>query len=170
MVISLSVTRNTSGRPGKQVGASSRIGSSQDEDLLSLHRGGQAWSQAGAEDGPEAEQGALEPALLLLLLQLCSEGKFPASAGALLHLDHHSQIAVLETGSSINGSMAWVKVRRWPTLAPVNNKVTALCVKPLHNSFNRAVWLVEFIEMYQILGVSHFVLYNHSVRKSLNMV
>ena len=55
-------------------------------------------------------------------------------------------------------------------MAPVNNKVTALCVKPLHNSFNRAVWLVEFIEMYQLLGVSHFVLYNHSVRKSLNMV
>ena len=68
----------------------------------------------------------------------------------------------------VNGTMAWVKVLRWPTLATADNKLTtALCVKPLHNSFNRAVWLVEFIEMYQILGVSYFVFYNHSVRKGL---
>ena len=77
----LSVTRNTSGRPGKQVGASSRIGSSQDEDLLGLHWGGQAWSQVGNEDGLEAEQGALEPALLLLLLQLRPQGNLPACPG-----------------------------------------------------------------------------------------
>ena len=74
----------------------------------------------------------------------------------------------METDSSVNGTMAWVKVLRWPTLAPADNKLTtALCVKPLHNSFNRAVWLVEFIEMYQILGVSYFVFYNHSVRNRL---
>ena len=80
-----------------------------------------------------------------------------------------SQIAVVETGTFVNGSMAWVKVVKWPTMfSSVDNKnMTALCVKPLHNSFNRAVWLVEFIEMYQILGVSFFVFYNHSVRKDL---
>ena len=65
----------------------------------------------------------------------------------------------------VNGTMAWVKVLRWPTKASVVNDKLALCVKPLHNSFNRAVWLVEFIEMYQILGVSYFVFYNHSVRE-----
>ena len=57
-------------------------------------------------------------------------------------------------------------------MAPIDKKLntTALCVKPLHNSFNRAVWLVEFIEMYQLLGVSYFVFYNHSVRKSFGWV
>ena len=83
----------------------------------------------------------------------------------MVYLYHHSQIAVVEVGSPINGSMAWVKVSMWPTSDPINNTLTALCVKPLHYDFNRALWLVEFIEMYRILGVSYFVFYNHSVRK-----
>ena len=99
MVISLSVIRNTLGRPGKQVGASSRIGSSQDEDLLGLHRGGQAWSQVGAEDGPEAEQGALEPALLLLLLQLRPQGNLPACPGGSTYFHILSQALSQDSAS-----------------------------------------------------------------------
>jgi Glycosyltransferase family 92 len=28
----------------------------------------------------------------------------------------------------------------------------AVCVKPLHFHYNRALWLVEFIELYKLLG------------------
>ena len=39
----------------------------------------------------------------------------------------------------------------------------ALCVKPFHNGWNKALWLVEFLEMYKLLGVHHFIMYNHTV-------
>ena len=38
-----------------------------------------------------------------------------------------------------------------------------MCVKPLYRRYDRAVWLVEFIEMYRLLGVTDFIFYNHSV-------
>ena len=55
--------------------------SSQDEGLLGLHWGGQAWDEVRAEDEPETEQGALEIALLILLLQLRPQGNLPACPG-----------------------------------------------------------------------------------------
>ncbi len=33
----------------------------------------------------------------------------------------------------------------------------AVCVKPLHNSHNRAVWLVEFIEFYKLQGIRNLL-------------
>eukprot|EP00091_Calanus_sinicus_P011937 TRINITY_DN2692_c0_g1_i9.p1 TRINITY_DN2692_c0_g1~~TRINITY_DN2692_c0_g1_i9.p1 ORF type:complete len:181 (-),score=44.26 TRINITY_DN2692_c0_g1_i9:677-1192(-) len=45
-----------------------------------------------------------------------------------------------------------------------------LCVKPLHNRYNRAVWLVEFIQLYNLLGVTHFVFYNHSIGPDVQRV
>jgi hypothetical protein len=45
-----------------------------------------------------------------------------------------------------------------------------LCVKPLHNQYNRAVWLVEFIQLYNLLGVTHFVFYNHSIGPDVQRV
>ena len=52
-----------------------------DEGLLGLHWGGQAWDEVRAEDEPETEQGALEIALLILLLQLRPQGNLPACPG-----------------------------------------------------------------------------------------
>ena len=49
-------------------------------------------------------------------------------------------------------------------------KSMGLCVKPLHNQYNRAVWLVEFIQLYNLLGVTHFVFYNHSVGPDIQRV
>ena len=53
---------------------------------------------------------------------------------------------------------------------PVNNREPAdrkeeiaVCVKPLHYNYDKVYEIVEFIEVYRILGVSEFVLYNHSV-------
>jgi len=39
----------------------------------------------------------------------------------------------------------------------------AVCVKPFHLNYNRALWLVEFMEMYQLQGATHFIFYNHTV-------
>ena len=37
-----------------------------------------------------------------------------------------------------------------------------VCVQPLHSGYNRALWFVEFIEMYRLLGADHFYFYDHS--------
>ncbi len=31
-------------------------------------------------------------------------------------------------------------------------ELMALCLKPFHNRYNRAVWLVEFLEFYRMMG------------------
>ena len=46
----------------------------------------------------------------------------------------------------------------------------AACIKPFHSGWNNALWLVEFIELYKILGVSHFLFYTHNIGHSANMV
>ena len=70
---------------------------------------------------------------------------------------------MVETGTSADSPQSWITVHYWPSRPPALN-TTAVCVKPLYNNFNRAIWLVEFIEFYRILGVASFVFYNHSVR------
>ena len=45
-----------------------------------------------------------------------------------------------------------------------------MCVKPLYRQYDRAVWLVEFIEMYRLLGVTDFIFYNHSVGENVERV
>ena len=39
----------------------------------------------------------------------------------------------------------------------------AVCVKPFHFEFNKALGLVEFIEMYRLQGAAHFMFYNHTL-------
>lgn len=46
----------------------------------------------------------------------------------------------------------------------------AVCVKPLHYEFNKVLNLIEFIEMNRILGINHFVLYNHTVGPEVDCV
>jgi hypothetical protein len=46
----------------------------------------------------------------------------------------------------------------------------AVCVKPFHLTFNRALWLVEFIEMYRLQGASHFIFYNHTIGPDIEAV
>ena len=45
-----------------------------------------------------------------------------------------------------------------------------VCVKPLYNQYDRALWLLEFIEMYRLLGATDFVFYNHSIGPSVEAV
>lgn len=45
-----------------------------------------------------------------------------------------------------------------------------VCVKPLYHHYDRALWLVEFIELYRLLGVTHFTFYNHSIGGNVDRV
>ncbi|KAJ3625269.1 hypothetical protein MTP99_018827 [Tenebrio molitor] len=39
----------------------------------------------------------------------------------------------------------------------------AVCIKPLHFDYNRALQILEFIELNRIMGVEHFTFYNHTI-------
>lgn len=39
----------------------------------------------------------------------------------------------------------------------------AVCVKPFHFSYDQALYLLEYLEFYSLLGVSHFTFYNHTI-------
>ena len=53
---------------------------------------------------------------------------------------------------------------------PSANNAFGLCVKPLYGEYNRALWMVEFINFYQLLGVTHFTFYNHSIGPDVDKV
>lgn len=44
----------------------------------------------------------------------------------------------------------------------------AVCVKPMHYSFNNYDMFVEFVEFNRLLGVDHFVFYNKSIGPAVN--
>ncbi|GLV44982.1 uncharacterized protein CBL_14446 [Carabus blaptoides fortunei] len=46
----------------------------------------------------------------------------------------------------------------------------AICVKPFHFNYNRALQLLEFIELNMILGVQHFTFYNHTIGKEVDCI
>ncbi|XP_049948104.1 uncharacterized protein LOC126456393 [Schistocerca serialis cubense] len=46
----------------------------------------------------------------------------------------------------------------------------AVCVKPLHFSYNQALQLVEFLELNSVLGARHFTLYNHTLGPAVDCV
>lgn len=63
------------------------------------------------------------------------------------------------------------------TLIPVQNSERrervgqlSVCVKPLHYQYDRALWLVEFIEFYRLLGADHFIFYNHTMGRTIEAV
>lgn len=39
----------------------------------------------------------------------------------------------------------------------------SVCVKPMHSQYEHALWLVEFIEFYRLLGAERFIFYNHTM-------
>ena len=64
-----------------------------------------------------------------------------------------------------------------PTVSKSTNNGTtltlptiAVCVKPFHFQFNKALGLVEFIEMYRLQGAVHFMFYNHTLGQDVTKV
>ena len=43
-----------------------------------------------------------------------------------------------------------------------NDLSLAVCIKPFHSQWDHPLWLIEFIELYRLLGASHFMFYLHS--------
>ena len=74
-----------------------------------------------------------------------------------------------KTGPNID--LPKIPVHYFPANISENqDSLLAVCVKPFHYNFNRALWLVEFIEMYRIQGANHFYFYNHTVGPEVEAV
>ena len=56
------------------------------------------------------------------------------------------------------------------TARAANLKKNGLCVKPIYGKWDNPLRLVEFIEMYRLLGVDHFLFYNHSIGEKASEV
>ena len=56
-----------------------------------------------------------------------------------------------------------MQIHRFPLRNQTKEVSLAVCVKPFHFQFNRALWLIEFIEMYRVQGAQHFIFYNHTL-------
>ncbi|KAK0172849.1 hypothetical protein PV328_006116 [Microctonus aethiopoides] len=56
-----------------------------------------------------------------------------------------------------------IHIQNRPQDRPVERQNLAICVKPLHFNYNRVLQLVEFIELYKILGANHIILYNDTI-------
>ncbi|KAG4072993.1 hypothetical protein HA402_009412 [Bradysia odoriphaga] len=49
-----------------------------------------------------------------------------------------------------------------PNIDQIPDKI-GVCIKPFHYNYDSALYLLEFLEMYSLLGVSHFTFYNHTL-------
>lgn len=56
-----------------------------------------------------------------------------------------------------------LNIHHFPARNQSSNVQLAVCVKPFHYRYNRALWLIEFIEMYRLQGAQHFIFYNHTL-------
>ena len=67
-----------------------------------------------------------------------------------------------------------IDINRIPLLdanqAAKKRRKMAACIKPFHYNWNRALWLIEFLEFHKVLGVSHFVFYNHTLGPAVDLV
>ena len=80
------------------------------------------------------------------------------------------KVALMQEGK-LNSETSGVEVQYPPEQkAKEADSKMGLCVKPLYGGYDRALWLVEFINMYQILGVTNFIFYNHSVGPSVDQL
>ncbi|XP_060811054.1 beta-1,4-galactosyltransferase galt-1 isoform X2 [Bombus pascuorum] len=56
-----------------------------------------------------------------------------------------------------------ILVQNRPETRTKDKELLAVCVKPLHYDYDRVLQLIEFIELYRLLGASHVTLYNDTV-------
>lgn len=81
-------------------------------------------------------------------------------------------VSVIERKRLINDSSYqpsnWLNVENNFKLKQDKNNTNeiAVCVKPIHYSYDKILNLIEFIELNLLLGVNHFVMYNHTIGKN----
>ena len=96
--------------------------------------------------------------------------KVKGTAGHTNIINYFVQVSVVRNGAS-NKEFSWLPVQYNPEeRTPSANKAFGLCVKPLYGEYNRALWMVEFINFYQLLGVTHITFYNHSIGPDVDKV
>ena len=100
----------------------------------------------------------------MFALNLCAEQTTSENTKLLIF-----QVGLIQAGRPT--PLSWVRVTYPPERRDkMAERSMGLCVKPLHNQYNRALWLVEFIQFYNLLGVNQFVLYNHSIGPDVDRV
>ncbi|XP_045615064.1 beta-1,4-galactosyltransferase galt-1 isoform X2 [Procambarus clarkii] len=77
-----------------------------------------------------------------------------------------TRVAVVANGVAAEGSS--LPVQDLTMREPQGNM--SVCVKAFHYNFDRAVWLVEFIEFYRLLGADKFIFYNHTIGSNVEAV
>ncbi|TRY68761.1 hypothetical protein TCAL_13478 [Tigriopus californicus] len=81
------------------------------------------------------------------------------------------RVALTSEGQPLSmEGLAPLKIFTSPEYSVEIKEQMVMCVKPFHYNWDRALWLVEFMEMYKLLGVSHFVFYNHTVGSNVDKV
>ncbi|UYV81800.1 hypothetical protein LAZ67_20002490 [Cordylochernes scorpioides] len=70
---------------------------------------------------------------------------------------------------SVDGGNEGVELEVHSPDGPPKGKL-ALCIQPIHGNFNRATWLIEFIEFYTMMGVEHFFFYIYQVGNNVQKV
>lgn len=53
---------------------------------------------------------------------------------------------------------------------PVNTTNIGMCVAPVHSFYNSTLEIIEFVELYKILGVTRFTIYNHTMSDEVSCV
>ncbi|XP_013107837.2 uncharacterized protein LOC106087360 isoform X1 [Stomoxys calcitrans] len=56
---------------------------------------------------------------------------------------------------------------------PTDNEIKddiAICVKPFHFNYDQSLFLMEYLEFYALMGVSHFTFYNHTIGPHANCI
>lgn len=67
------------------------------------------------------------------------------------------------TGEARRGTASHMHMPHAPPSGEQIPDRMAVCVKPFHFSYDQALYLMEYLEFYALLGVSHFTFYNHTL-------
>ncbi|XP_065356787.1 uncharacterized protein LOC135951130 [Calliphora vicina] len=71
-------------------------------------------------------------------------------------------VSKLETQPQTKPNQAPFANNKFPSEAEMKDEI-AICVKPFHFDYDQSLFLMEFLEFYSLLGVTHFTFYNHTV-------
>ncbi|KAL9925607.1 uncharacterized protein ACN2A1_014144 [Glossina fuscipes fuscipes] len=67
-----------------------------------------------------------------------------------------------ESKSNLNSPTTTLDLTKFAPEDHIPEKL-AICVKPFHFDYDQALYLIEYLEFYALLGVSHFTFYNHTI-------
>ncbi|SPP85765.1 Hypothetical predicted protein [Drosophila guanche] len=87
----------------------------------------------------------------------------PGNLLTLRNTDQDRDFAPQQRNASSGGDSKRGQVPRAPPSGDNIPDRIAVCVKPFHFNYDKALYLMEYLEFYALLGVSHFTFYNHTL-------